>query len=69
MPSPKDFLMNMIQNNPQIANNPQAKEWIKVIQDGDAARGEQIANNLLNSMGMTKDQAKQQISQRFGIPM
>ena len=69
MPSPKDLLMKMIQNNPAIANNPQAQEWIQVIQSGDSARGEEIANNLLNSMGMTKDQAKQQISQRFGIPM
>lgn len=69
MPSPMDFAMNMIRNNPQFRNNPQAQEWLQVIQSGDQARGEEIANNLLQSMGMTKEQAMQQASQRFGFPM
>ena len=69
MPNPMNFVMNMIRNNPQFANNPQAQEWLQVIQSGDKARGEEIANNLLNSMGMTKEQAMQEASKRFGFPM
>ena len=68
MPNPMDFVMNMIRNNPKVANNPQAQEWIQVIQSGDQARGEQIANNLLNSMGLTKEEAMQEVSKRFGFP-
>ena len=68
MLSPKNFAMNLIRNNPQVRNNPQAQEWLEVIQSGDNVRGEEIANNLLQSMGMTKEQAMEQASQRFGFP-
>ena len=69
MPNPMNFVMNMIRNNPQVSNNPQAQEWLQVIQNGDKARGEEIANNILQSMGMTKEQAMQEASKRFGFPM
>lgn len=69
MPNPMNFVMNMLRNNPQVSNNPQAQEWLQVIQSGDQARGEEIANNILNSMGMTKEQAMQEASKRFGFPM
>lgn len=69
MPNPMNFVMNMIRNNPQVANNPQAQEWLQVIQSGDKARGEEIANNLLQSMGMSKEQAMEEASKRFGFPM
>lgn len=69
MPNPMNLVMNMIRNNPQVANNPQAQEWLGVIKSGDQARGEEIANNILQSMGMTKEQALQEASKRFGFPM
>lgn len=67
----QQFAMNLIQQqmkqNPNFANNANMKSMIDVIQSGDAARGEQIANNLLSSMGVPKDQAIQQAKQFFGI--
>ncbi|UNI72556.1 MAG: hypothetical protein [Chaetfec virus UA24_144] len=65
----QQIAMGLIQKNPQIAGNPQAKEFIGVIQSGDAARGEQIANNILKSYGMTKEDALQQAKNFFGLPI
>lgn len=46
----------LVKNNPNIANNPQAKEWLEVIKSGDAKRGQQIAENLCRNNGMTKEE-------------
>ena len=46
---PRQMAMNLISHNPNIANNPNAQEFINVIQNGDSARGQQIADNLAQS--------------------
>lgn len=35
----KNIAMNLITRNPAIANNPQAQDYLNVIQNGDSARG------------------------------
>lgn len=67
--NPIDFAMNMIRNNPKIANNPQAQSFIDVIQRGDAKQGEEIANNLLQTYGLSKEEALQQIKNSGMFPM
>lgn len=67
MVNPRDFAMRMIRNNPSITNNPIAQNYINVLQSGDAQKGQQIAQNILNSYGMTKEQAMQQVQQIFHI--
>ena len=62
------FAMSMINKNPAIQNNPQARELISVIQSGDSARGEQIAQNLCNTYGVSKETAIAQAKQYFGLP-
>ena len=62
-----NFAMAMINKNPAIQNNPQAQELINVIQNNDSARGEQIATNLCNTYGVTKDQAIAQAKKYFGL--
>lgn len=52
-----NFAMSMIQRNPQIARNPRAQQLISVIQNGDSEQGEQIAMNLCETYGTTKEQA------------
>lgn len=64
----KDFALNMINGNPQIANNPNAREFLNVIRNNDDARGRQIAQNLCDSYGITPDQAVQQAKQFFNLP-
>lgn len=62
------FAMNLLKKNPNIANNPQAQNFIDVIQRGDKAKGEEIANNLLQTYGMDKEEAIKQAKNFFLIP-
>lgn len=61
------FAMAMINKNPAIQNNPQAQEYINIIQNNDSAKGEQIATNLCNTYGVTKEQAIAQAKKYFGL--
>lgn len=65
---PRQMAMNLISQNPSIANNPNAQEFIKVIQNGDSERGQQIADNLCQSYGMTRDEALKSAKSFFNLP-
>lgn len=70
MPNIYDFAMNMIRNNPKIKNNPLAQQYIGVIESQDEAEGVKIANNILNSYGLTKEQAMNDIANsKFNFPI
>lgn len=68
MPSPIEFALQMIKNNPQFANNPQAQNYIEVLESGNSQKGEEIANNLLNTYGVSKEDAISQAKSFFHIP-
>lgn len=68
MPNFQALAMNLLKNNPKVANNPQAQNFINVIQQGDSAKGEEIANNLLNTYGISKEDALSQAKKFFLIP-
>lgn len=68
MPDIKSFALNLINQNPQIAQNPNAQSMLNVIQSGDSQKGEEIARNLCNSYGITPDQALTQAKQFFHLP-
>lgn len=67
----QEFAMNMIQQrmkqDPNLTKNQNMAQMINVIQSGDNAAGEQLANNILQTMGVSRDQAIQQARQFFGI--
>lgn len=63
-----DSMLKRLTANPAIADNPQARTYIDVLQSGDAKRGEEIANNLLETYGMTREQAMDQAKRFFHIP-
>lgn len=65
--NPKALAMQMISNNPNIANDPNAKEIINVIQSGDNKRGVEIATNICNTYGITPQQAMLQAKNFFNI--
>lgn len=65
MSNPSEVLKTMIQRNPQIQNNPMAQNFIGILQSGDSKRGEEVANNLLSTYGMTKEQAMNQVRNFF----
>lgn len=62
-----DVAINIIKNNPNIANNEMAKDLINVIETNDYKRGEEIAMNMCNTYGVTKEQAIQKAIQFFGL--
>lgn len=66
--NPMQFVTQMLSKNPNVANNPIAQNYLSVLQSGDAKRGEEIANNILRTYGMTKEQALSQVKSYFHLP-
>lgn len=64
----QQLAMVLLQRNPAVANNPRAQELIRVIQSGDEKRGAEIASNLCETYGTTKEEALQQAIKYFGLP-
>lgn len=66
--SPQQILQRMMQN-PQmqkyIQNNPQAQQYAQIILDGNAEKGQEIAQNLCGTYGVTPEQGVQQSQQFF----
>lgn len=67
MITPMQFLQNAMRQNPNIANNPQAQNFLQILQSGDAQKGQQVAENLLKTYGMTKEQGVNQVHNFFHI--
>lgn len=44
----QQMAMKILKENPNIANNPNAKSMINVIQSGDEKKGQEIAENILH---------------------
>lgn len=63
----QNFALNLLQRNPNIANNPNAIEMINVIRSGDATRGAQIAQNICNSYGVSQQEATEKAKRFFGF--
>ena len=68
MPSMRDIALQMIQNNPNVANNPRAQEMIAIIQNGDAQKGQELAQNLCATYGETPEQAIAKAKRFFNFP-
>lgn len=69
IPNMRDMALNLLIQNPNVANNPNAQEFIQVIQNGDSVKGEQIAQNLCNTYGMSKEDAIRNAKSFFHLPM
>lgn len=63
----QSMISMLMQRNPNVANNPQAQQMLQVIQSGDEEQGRQIAENILKSRGLSKDEGMQQARQFFGM--
>lgn len=60
-------IIDRIKANPNIAGNPQALAYIDVLESGDTERGKQLANNLLETYGMTREDALKQAREFFRL--
>lgn len=68
MKTPRDFALSLIGRNPQITNNPNAQQLLQVVQENDSVKGAQIAQNICDSYGITREQAIQEAKRLFGLP-
>lgn len=50
-----DLCLKVMQSNPQIANTPRGQEFVKILQSGDTNAGIQMANEILQSLGTTRE--------------
>lgn len=69
IPNMRDMALNLLMQNSNVANNPNAQELIQVIQNGDSVKGEQIAQNLCDTYGMSKEDAIRNAKSFFHLPM
>lgn len=60
-------LMMAAMNNPQVKGSPLAQEGLSAIFNNDNQKGEQLANNILASYGMTREQGVEKARQFFHL--
>lgn len=65
--NPMQFIMNKIMQDPRIQQNPQAQQYLQIIQSGDQKKGEEIARNLCQTYGVSPEEAMQQAKQFFHV--
>lgn len=61
----KEEIQKLFDANPEIAAKPMAKELMSILESGNTKAGEDLANNLLNSYGATRDNVVQQATSFF----
>ena len=66
MRNPQQFLQQMM-NNPQIANNPIAKNALELYQKGDSKGLNELANNLCKEKGINIDEMTRNIRSQIGM--
>lgn len=65
MPNIYDFAANLVKNNPNIANSPMGQNFIEALNSRDSKKGEEMANNILQSRGLDRDSAMNDIKQNI----
>ena len=55
--NPRMFAMNVLRRSPSIAQNQRNQDLLQVIESGDDTRGQQIAENLCKTYGVTPQEA------------
>lgn len=64
-PAIKNFALNMLARNPKQAQSPMGQQLLNALNSNDDAAGEALANNIIKTNGLQKDQAIQQAYQGF----
>lgn len=65
----RQIAMQALQRNPQVANSPQGRQFMQILQSGDVAAGQQMAQNMCQAYGVSEQDAIKQVAQHFNIPM
>lgn len=67
MPDMKQIAMMMLQRNPNIANSPQGQQFMQILKNDDAEKGQQMAQNFCQSYGVKPEDALKQAKQFFNL--
>lgn len=62
---PKTYALNLLMRNPRFKNNDLAQNFIRVLQTGNEQEGIQMANNILKSHGLSREEGMQQAKNGF----
>lgn len=54
------FAINAINSNPDVKNSPMAQQFLQALQSGNNQQGEAMANNILQTYGLKREEAMQQ---------
>lgn len=60
-----DFANQLLDKNPQVANNPQNQALVQAIRNRNPQEGQRIAQDICRQHGMLPTQALEQIGQFF----
>lgn len=63
----KQIAIQALKRRPDIANTPQGQEFLNILESGDDARGQQMAQNYCQTYGMSEQDAIQKVRQFFNI--
>lgn len=67
MNNPRSAIQNLMNTNPEMAQNPIAQNAIRMAQSGDVSGLKSMAQNLYRERGLDINQAYNQISSMMGI--
>lgn len=67
MNNPRSAIQNLMNTNPEMAQNPIAQNAIRMAQSGDVSGLRSMAQNLYRERGLDINQAYNQISSMMGI--
>lgn len=64
---PRAVISQLMQQNPDMKNNANAMAMVNAVMNNDEKAGIELANNILNRFGMTKEQGIEMARQKFGL--
>lgn len=62
-----NLLVNKAMSDPRITSNPTKMEYLNIIKNGDSKRGQEIANNLCNTHGESRESALNNAKHFFNL--
>lgn len=62
-----EFAAAMIRKNPQMANSPEGREFLQLLETRDDRAGSALANKLLSGMGVSQEQGIRKAVKFFGL--
>lgn len=65
--NPMQTIINAAMNNPNVQKSPLAQEGLGAIFNNDNKKGEEIANNILASYGMSREEGVKRAKEFFHL--